>query len=131
MNESLEDIRILVVEDEPHIAAGLKLNLELEGFTADVASSSREASHLLVSSRGYDVIILDVMLPDIDGFEFCRRLRASGNLTPVIMLTARDTSDARGHGLEAGRSEGRRVGKEWGGGGGGQRNETERKDEVC
>lgn len=102
MNEPTQDIRILVVEDEPHIAAGLKLNLELEGFSADVASSSREASHLLVSSRGYDVIILDVMLPDIDGFEFCRRLRASGNLTPVIMLTARDASDARVHGLEVG-----------------------------
>src|SRR5690625_7344946 len=92
MNESLEDIRILVVEDEPHIAAGLKLNLELEGFTADVASSSREATHLLVSSAGSDVIILDVILPDIDGIEFCRRLHASGNLAPVIMLTDRHHS---------------------------------------
>lgn len=102
MKQNEEELRVLVVEDEPHIAAGLKLNLELEGFNADVAASSREASHLLVSSRGYDVIILDVMLPDMDGFEFCRRLRASGNLTPVIMLTARDASDARVHGLEVG-----------------------------
>lgn len=102
MSENSQDIRILVVEDEPHIAAGLKLNLELEDFEVDVAGTAREASHLLVSSRGFDVIILDVMLPDMDGFEFCRRLRDAGNLTPVIMLTARDEADARVHGLEVG-----------------------------
>lgn len=95
-------IRILVVEDEPHIAAGLKLNLELEDFEAEVAGTARQASQLLVSSRGFDIIILDVMLPDMDGFEFCRRLRASGNLTPVIMLTARNESQDRVHGLEVG-----------------------------
>ncbi len=94
--------RILVVEDEAHIAAGLKLNLELEGYTADVAPSARDAGYLLLNQAGFDAIVLDVMLPDVDGFEFCRRLRDSGNYTPVIMLTARDHPDDRVEGLEAG-----------------------------
>lgn len=102
MSEDVRPVRILVVEDEPHIAAGLKLNLELEDFEAEVAGTARQASQLLVSSRGFDIIVLDVMLPDMDGFEFCRRLRASGNLTPVIMLTARNQSSDRIHGLEVG-----------------------------
>ena len=95
-------LRALIVEDEANIAAGLKLNFELEDFEADVAATAREASQLLVSSRGYDIIILDIMLPDMDGFEFCRRLRASGNLTPVIMLTARNMPQDRVQGLEVG-----------------------------
>ena len=94
--------RILVVEDEAHIAAGLKLNLELEGYQADVAPTARDAGHLLLSQAGYDVIVLDVMLPDVDGFTFCRRLRDSGNYTPVLMLTARTHADDRVAGLEAG-----------------------------
>lgn len=102
MSDDVSSVRILVVEDEPNIAAGLKLNLELEDFEVDVAGTARQASQLLVSSRGFDVIILDIMLPDMDGFEFCRRLRASGNLTPVIMLTARNQSSDRIHGLEVG-----------------------------
>lgn len=102
MTEPGHTIRILIVEDEPHIAAGLKLNLELEDFEAEVAGTARQASQMLVSSRGFDIIILDIMLPDMDGFEFCRRLRASGNLTPVIMLTARNESSDRIHGLEVG-----------------------------
>lgn len=97
-----QTVRILVVEDEPHIAAGLKLNLELEDFEAEVAGTARQASQMLVSSRGFDIIILDIMLPDMDGFEFCSRLRASGNRTPVIMLTARSESTDRIQGLEVG-----------------------------
>ena len=102
MSDEARAVRILVVEDEPHIAAGLKLNLELEDFEAEVAGTARQASQMLVASRAFDVIILDIMLPDMDGFEFCRRLRASGNLTPVIMLTARNQSQDRIHGLEVG-----------------------------
>lgn len=99
---SQRPMRVLIVEDEANIAAGLKLNFELEDFEADVAATARQASQFLVSSRGYDIIILDIMLPDMDGFEFCKRLRASGNLTPVIMLTARGAAEDRVQGLEVG-----------------------------
>jgi len=94
--------KVLVVEDERHIAAGLKLNFELEGYDVHVAASGREASGLLVNAGPFDVIILDVMLPDMDGFALCRRLRDSGDFTPVLMLTARDATDDRVRGLEAG-----------------------------
>lgn len=95
--------RLLVVEDEEHLAAGLKLNLELEGYEVDVATSARAASERLVGSPGgYDAIVLDVMLPDLDGFELCRRLRDAGNFVPVIMLTARSAAEDRVRGLEAG-----------------------------
>ena len=97
--------RLLVVEDEEHLAAGLKLNLELEGYGVDVAVSARAASERLVEAAqgvGYDAIVLDVMLPDLDGFELCRRLREAGNFVPVIMLTARSSAEDRVRGLEAG-----------------------------
>ncbi|HEY8431908.1 MAG TPA: response regulator transcription factor [Sandaracinaceae bacterium] len=94
--------RILVVEDEAHLAAGLKLNLELEGYAVEVATTAREAAERLLRPRAYDAIVLDVQLPDVDGFELCRKLRASGNYTPVIMLTARAAAEDRVHGLEVG-----------------------------
>jgi DNA-binding response OmpR family regulator len=94
--------RILIVEDEENIASGLKLNLELEGFEAEVAGTARDASHQLVSVEAFDLILLDVMLPDMDGFELLSRVRDSGNRTPVIMLTARDTATDRVKGLESG-----------------------------
>jgi DNA-binding response OmpR family regulator len=94
--------KLLLVEDERHLAAGLKLNLELEGFSAEVADTAREAAHLLLRAGVYDVIILDVMLPDLDGFELCRRMREAGDYTPVIMLTARHAADDRVKGLEVG-----------------------------
>lgn len=94
--------RILVVEDEQHIAAGLKLNLELDGFEVMVAESARDAGYRLLDPQGFDLILLDVMLPDIDGLTFCKRLRDSGNLTPVLMLTANDRPEDRVAGLEAG-----------------------------
>jgi DNA-binding response OmpR family regulator len=94
--------RILVVEDERHLAAGLKLNLELEGYAVDIAGTGREAGERLLSSAGYDAIVLDVMLPDLDGFQLCRRLRDAGNYLPIIMLTARSAAEDRVRGLEAG-----------------------------
>ena len=92
---------VLVVEDEDHLAAGLKLNFELEGFLVDVAKSGRDAGRLLVHDD-YDVILLDVMLPDVDGFSLCQKLREAGNTTPVLMLTARDALDDRVEGLNVG-----------------------------
>jgi DNA-binding response OmpR family regulator len=94
--------RILVVEDEAHIAAGLKLNLELEGYEVDVARSLRETGAHLVQGRVYDLIILDIMLPDGDGYSLCKKLRDAGDYTPVIMLTARSGPDDRVRGLDSG-----------------------------
>lgn len=94
--------RVLLVEDEQHLAAGLKLNFELEGYAVDVAGSGRQAGEVILRAPPHDVIVLDVMLPDTDGFAFCRRLRDAGNFTPVLMLTALGTIDDRVAGLEAG-----------------------------
>lgn len=94
--------RLLIVEDEAHLSAGLKLNFEFEGFAVDTAATAREAVALLAGAQGYDAIILDVTLPDSDGFTLCRRLRAAGNFTPVIMLTARTQASDRVTGLESG-----------------------------
>jgi DNA-binding response OmpR family regulator len=94
--------RLLVVDDEEHLAMGLKLNLELEGYEVVVATDGREAEKALEGPRGFGAIVLDVMLPDFDGFELCSRLRESGNYTPVVMLTARNAAEDRVHGLEVG-----------------------------
>ena len=94
--------RILIVEDESHIAAGVKLNLELEGYEVEVARTVRETAAQLVQGDSFDLIILDVMLPDGDGFSLCRKLRESGDYTPVIMLTARNSADDRVRGLNTG-----------------------------
>ncbi len=94
--------RVLVVEDEAHLATGLKLNFELEGFEVDVAGTVRDASRLLLQPRRFAVIILDLMLPDADGVTFCRKLRDAGDYTPVIMLTVRGEATDRVRGLAAG-----------------------------
>lgn len=94
--------RLLIVEDEDHLAAGLKLNLELEGYRVDVAGNAKEAGQRLLDPSGYDAIVLDVMLPDLNGFELCKRFREAGNFIPVIMLTARSSPEDRVLGLEAG-----------------------------
>ena len=100
MNEKKS--RLLVVEDEDHLAAGLKLNLELDGYEVDVAANAKLAAERLLDPARYDAIILDVMLPDLNGFELCKRLRDADNFIPVIMLTARSSPDDRVRGLEAG-----------------------------
>jgi two-component system OmpR family response regulator len=97
-----EPQRLLIVEDEDHLAAGLKLNLELEGYRVDVAGNAKEAGQRLLDPVGYDAIVLDVMLPDVNGFDLCRKFRDAGNFIPVIMLTARSSPDDRVRGLEAG-----------------------------
>jgi DNA-binding response OmpR family regulator len=102
MNTEQEPQRLLIVEDEDHLAAGLKLNLELEGYRVDVAANAKEAGQRLLDPSGYDAIVLDVMLPDVNGFDLCRKFRDAGNFIPVIMLTARSSPDDRVRGLEAG-----------------------------
>jgi DNA-binding response OmpR family regulator len=94
--------KILLVEDEMHLAIGLKLNLQLEGFSIDVAPTAREAAQFLLHPEQYQLIVLDIMLPDMDGFSLCRQLREAGNFTPLFMLTARSSAEDRVLGLEAG-----------------------------
>lgn len=101
MTESTSQ-RLLIVEDEDHLAAGLKLNLELEGYEVDLAANAREAGQKLLDPRSFDAIVLDVMLPDLNGFDLCRKFRESGNFVPIIMLTARSSPEDRIRGLEAG-----------------------------
>ena len=93
---------VLVVEDEAHIAAGLKLNLELDGYRVAVARSLREAAAQLLQSAPIDLILLDVMLPDGESHGFCRQLRENGQYMPVIMLTARSAAEERVRGLDSG-----------------------------
>jgi DNA-binding response OmpR family regulator len=94
--------KLLVVEDEHHLSMGLKMNFELEGYLVDVAATARDAIRALATSEPHDLIVLDVMLPDLSGIELCRKLRHAGNHTPIIMLTARRATDDRVEGLEAG-----------------------------
>ena len=94
--------RILLVEDEDHLATGVKMNFELEGYRVEVVATGREALDRFAREMPYDVVILDVMLPDVDGFHVCRSMRDQGNHTPVLMLTARGGADDRVEGLEAG-----------------------------
>jgi two-component system, OmpR family, response regulator len=94
-------MRALVVEDGSKMAALLRRGLQEEGFAVDVASTGEEGSWL-GAENDYDVILLDVMLPDVDGFEVCRRLRAADRWAPILMLTARDGVQDRVAGLDAG-----------------------------
>jgi DNA-binding response OmpR family regulator len=101
-SDDREHARVLVIEDEAHLAAGLKLNLELEGYRVSNARSIREAAGLMMQSGAFDLILLDIMLPDGDGFAFCKQLRDAGNYVPVIMLTARASAEDRVRGLDTG-----------------------------
>jgi two-component system OmpR family response regulator len=94
-------VRVLVVEDEPKMAALLRRGLVEEGYAVDVAANG-EAGLGAAVSRGYDALVLDVMLPRLSGFEVCRRLRAARVWVPVLMLTARDALPDRVTGLDGG-----------------------------
>ena len=93
--------RVLVVEDDAGVAAMLRRNLAYEGFGVDVAGDG-PSGLARVRDHSPDLVILDVMLPGLDGFEVLRRLRAAGDDTPVLMLTARDAVADRVRGLEGG-----------------------------
>jgi len=94
-------MRVLVVEDEARMARLLRRALEEEGHAVDTAGDGPEGLWLATENH-YAAIILDVMLPGLDGIEVCRRLRASGEWAPVLMLTARDQVGDRVRGLDAG-----------------------------
>src|ERR671928_365080 len=94
-------MRVLVVEDEIKMASLIRRGLRSEGLAADVAIKGEDALWM-AASTSYDAIVLDVMLPGIDGFETCRRLREAGVRTAVLMLTARGAVDDRVAGLDGG-----------------------------
>ncbi len=94
-------MRILVVDDDVKMAAAIRRGLRFEGLVADVASGGEEALRM-VGATDYDAIVLDVMMPGVDGFETCRRLRAQGVWVPVLMLTARHSVEDRVRGLDGG-----------------------------
>lgn len=94
-------MRVLIVEDEVRLASLLRRALQGDGVAADVAVTGEDALWM-AGSTSYDAVVLDVMLPGIDGFETCRRLRGEGVWTPVLMLTARDGVRDRVAGLDGG-----------------------------
>ena len=95
-------MRILVIEDNRDILANVLDYLQLKGFTVDCAQDGLSGLHL-ASTGHYDLIVLDIMLPGIDGYQVCKRLREDGrNEVPILMLTARDALDDRLQGLQAG-----------------------------
>ena len=94
--------RILVVEDEEHLAEGLRFNLEAEGYRVEIAETGPAAVEALAAGGSADLVILDLMLPGFSGFEVLDRVRASGSVVPVLVLTAVDSAGDRVRGLEAG-----------------------------
>jgi two-component system, OmpR family, response regulator MprA len=96
-------VKILVVDDERAVRESLRRALELEGYEIELASDGSEALSTLQDDEPQpDAVILDVLMPGVDGLEVCRRLRATGNRVPVLMLTARDEVENRVAGLDAG-----------------------------
>jgi DNA-binding response OmpR family regulator len=94
---------VLIVEDEKHLADGLRYNLRAEGYEVDIAGTGEDAFSLLVDGREtYDVVVLDVMLPGMDGFSLASKLRSQGQFLPILMLTARGQAEDVLRGFEAG-----------------------------
>jgi two-component system alkaline phosphatase synthesis response regulator PhoP len=96
-----EPARILIVDDEAHLAEGIRENLEAEGYATDVAHDGR-AGLERVRERHFDLIVLDVMMPNMDGLELCAELRREGVQTPVLFLTVKGDAEDRVRGFEAG-----------------------------
>ncbi|MEY4479466.1 MAG: hypothetical protein RLZZ267_144 [Bacillota bacterium] len=94
--------RILVVDDDDKIIAMLRRNLAFEGYQVDTASNGSEALKFLANNEEPNLVILDVMMPQIDGWEVCRRLREAGSQLPILMLTAKDEIADRVFGLDNG-----------------------------
>lgn len=97
---------ILVVDDEEHLAIGIKFNLEAEGFQVTTVGNGPEALAALDSdSKTVDLVVLDLMLPGMSGYEVCEQLRASGNFMPVLMLSARTLTEDKTRGFDAGANQ--------------------------
>lgn len=94
-------MRLLVVEDESRLAASLRTGLEAEGFAVDVAPDGAEGLWF-AQEHEYDAILLDIMLPVMDGYQVCRQLRAESNWTPILMLTAKDSDGDQVEALDTG-----------------------------
>ncbi|ADJ47419.1 two-component system response regulator [Amycolatopsis mediterranei S699] len=98
-------MRLLVVDDDPDVRDSLQRSLEFEGYEVDTAGDGAQALRLVLAASGGarpDLTILDLMMPDVDGMETCRRLREAGDRMPVLMLTARDGLGDKVMGLDAG-----------------------------
>ena len=93
--------KILIVEDEPNMRLGLKDNLEFEDYEVDLAEDG-EVALTKIKNNSYDLILLDVMLPKVSGFEVCKRIRKERNQTPIILLTAKGEEANKVRGLELG-----------------------------
>ena len=94
-------MRILVVEDDKHVARAVKRGLESEGFAVDVAFDGADG-RWLAGENPYDAMVLDIMLPGLDGYELCAQLREAGNWTPILMLTAMGGVDDEARALDTG-----------------------------
>ena len=94
-------VRVLIVEDDKAMAAAIRRGLQTEDIVADIATRGEDALWMAGATE-FDAVVLDVMLPGIDGFETCRRLREDGVWAPIIMLTARDSVEDRVQGLDQG-----------------------------
>jgi two-component system response regulator MprA len=94
-------MQVLVVEDDPAVRASVAAALRREGYVVELAGDGAEALDRLVAGS-FDSVVLDVLMPRLDGLEVCRRLRARGDFTPVLMLTARNLVRDRVDGLDAG-----------------------------
>jgi two-component system, OmpR family, response regulator MprA len=95
-------VKVLVVDDEPAVREALRRALTLEGYSVELAADGAEALHRVGDGVAADAVVLDVLMPGIDGLEVCRRIRLAGNRVPVLMLTARDEVADRVAGLDAG-----------------------------
>jgi len=95
-------VKVLVVDDEAAVRESLRRALSLEGYSVELAADGAEALHRLGDGAATDAVVLDVLMPGVDGLEVCRRLRKAGNSVPVLMLTARDEVADRVAGLDAG-----------------------------
>jgi len=95
-------MRLLVVDDDPDVRESLQRSLEFEGYEVGTATCGATALEAVAGDRKPDLVILDVMMPGVDGLETCRRIRAAGERLPVLMLTARDALGDRVTGLDSG-----------------------------